>query len=187
MSTGKRPALKPEAAAMRLTRKSLQIKLLVFDVDGTLTDGSLWYGPDGETMKQFHVRDGHGIVMARLANMPTAFLTARTSKILEVRAAELKIAHVMQGQRNKGEALAALCAQLKVAPENCAYMGDDVNDIPAMKLAGFASCPADAVDEVKAVVDYVAAKNGGHGAAREVIELLLKWSQRWQGAMDQMK
>ncbi len=187
MSTGKRPALKPDAAAMRLARKSQQVKLLVFDVDGTLTDGSLWYGPEGEAFKQFHVRDGHGIVMARLAGVPTALLTARKSKALEARAAELQIDHVWQGRRDKGESLKELCAELGVAAENCAYMGDDVNDIPAMKVAGFAACPADAVDEVKAVVDYTSTKAGGHGAARDVIELLLKWSQRWAGAMAQMK
>lgn len=168
---------------MTAEERARSIKLVVFDVDGVLTDGGLWYGPDGEVMKRFDVKDGHAMVLARLTGLPVAILTARTSKIVETRATELKLAKVFQGRREKGPALLELCGELNVTPAETAYMGDDVNDLPAMAACGLTACPADAVDEVKAQVHFVSKHPGGRGAARELIELVLKQTGRWADAM----
>jgi len=163
--------------------RARSIKLVVFDVDGVLTDGGLWYGPDGEVMKRFDVKDGHAMVLARLTGLPVAILTARTSKIVETRATELKLAKVFQGRREKGPALLELCGELNVTPAETAYMGDDVNDLPAMAACGLTACPGDAVAEVKSQVHFVSQHPGGRGAARELIELVLKQTGRWADAM----
>lgn len=170
-----------------LKSRAAQVKLAVFDVDGVLTDGALWYGPEGEALKRFDVKDGHAMVMARLAGLPVALLTARSSRIVEVRAAELKLAKVFQGQREKGQGLMTLCAEFNLQPSDCAYMGDDVNDLPALRLAGLSACPADAVTEVRSEVHFVSTKQGGHGAARELLELVLKATNRWAEALTHMK
>lgn len=163
------------------------IKLLVFDVDGVLTDGGLYYGPDGEAFKRFNVKDGHGLVMARLTGLPAAVLTARTSKIVAVRGAELKLVAVVQGQKYKAPGLKALCTSLGLQPAECAYMGDDTNDLPPMELAGLTACPSDAALEVQQAADFVSKKPGGHGAAREFVEKVLKAQGRWQQALDAMR
>src|SRR6185436_15274192 len=121
-----------------LEARAARIKLMVFDVDGVMTDGGLYYGPQGEAFKRFDVKDGHALVLARLTGLPAAILTARTSEIVAVRAAELKLAKVYQGRKEKGPALKELCAELEVALEDCSYMGDDVNDLAPMQLVGLA-------------------------------------------------
>jgi 3-deoxy-D-manno-octulosonate 8-phosphate phosphatase (KDO 8-P phosphatase) len=151
-----------------------RIELLALDVDGVLTDGSLWYGPAGEVMKRFHVRDGHGLVMLREAGVPSAILTARTSGIVESRAAELRIAHVLQGRKDKGRGFDELLALAGVAAEHVAYVGDDVNDLPVLQRAGFSACPADAAEEVRTRVHHVCKARGGEGAVRELCDLLLR-------------
>ncbi|MDX2011295.1 MAG: HAD-IIIA family hydrolase [Myxococcaceae bacterium] len=171
---------------MTVTERARAIRLIVFDVDGVLTDGGLWYGPDGEVMKRFDVKDGHAMVLARLTGLPVAILTARTSKIVETRATELKLAKVFQGRREKGPALLELCAELNVAPNETAYMGDDVNDLPAMAHCGLTACPADAVAEVREAVHFVSSHPGGRGAARELIELVLRATGRWEQALAHM-
>lgn len=168
-----------------LTERARGIQAVVFDVDGVLTDGGLWYGPEGEVFKRFDVKDGHAMVLARLVGVPVALLTARTSAIVEARAKELKLAKVFQGRREKGPAFDELCAELKLAPANVAYMGDDVNDLPALMKAGLSACPADAVPEVKQAVQFVSTCAGGRGAARELIELVLKATDKWADALVQ--
>jgi len=164
--------------------RAATIKAVVFDVDGVLTDGGLWYGPTGEALKRFDVKDGHAMVLARLTSLPVAILTARTSPIVEVRANELKLAKVFQGRREKGPAFEELAAELGLLPEQLAYMGDDVNDLPALNRAGLSACPADAVPEVKSAVHFVSSRNGGHGAARELLELILRATGRWEQALE---
>lgn len=164
--------------------RAANIKAVVFDVDGVLTDGGLWYGPAGEALKRFDVKDGHAMVLARLVGLPTCILTARTSSIVEVRAQELKLAKVFQGRREKGPAFEELCAELNLSPAQVAYMGDDVNDLPALSRAGLSSCPADAVPLVREAVHFVSSRPGGHGAARELLELVLQASGRWEQALD---
>ncbi|MBL9038207.1 MAG: HAD hydrolase family protein [Archangium sp.] len=172
---------------MTLESLAAGVKAVVFDVDGVLTDGGLWYGPGGESQKRFDVKDGHAIVLARLTGVPVAWLTARDSPIVAQRAAELKVAQVFQGRRDKGAGLVELCGVLGVAPGDCAYMGDDVNDLPAMKQVRLAACPADAVAEVRSAVHLVSSRSGGHGAARELLELVLKATGRWSDALAHMK
>jgi 3-deoxy-D-manno-octulosonate 8-phosphate phosphatase (KDO 8-P phosphatase) len=170
-----------------LTTRAARVKLFVFDVDGVLTDGGLYYAEAGELMKRFDVKDGHGMVMARLAGMKTALLTARTSSMVEVRGRELKLDAVLQGRKHKGPGLKELLAQLQVSAEECAYMGDDVNDLAPMALVGLAACPADAAPEVRQEAHYVARNRGGHGAARELIELCLRASGRWESTVQSMR
>ncbi len=164
-----------------------KVKLLVFDVDGVLTDGGLYYGPEGEAFKRFNVKDGHALVMARITGLPAAVLTARTSKIVAVRAAELKLAGVLQGQKYKAPGLLTLCGTLGLKPSDCAYMGDDTNDLPPMELAGLTACPCDAAIEVQQASDFVSKLPGGHGAARDFVERVLKAQGRWQQALDAMR
>src|SRR5205814_128719 len=140
----------------------------------------LYYGPQGEAFKRFDVKNGHALVLARLTGLPAAILTARTSEIVEVRARELKLAKVMQGKKEKGPALDELAAQLGVSPADCAYMGDDVNDLAPMQKVALAACPSDAAPEVRAFAHYVAPSRGGFGAVRDLTELVLKATGRWQ-------
>lgn len=179
------PRGKPDHDELR--RRAAQTELVVFDVDGVLTDGGLHYGPDGEVQKRFDVKDGMGMVMARLVGLRCAVLTARTSRIVEVRGAELGLAAVLQGRKDKGAGLRELLAQLGVAAARCAYMGDDVNDLSPMEQVGLAACPSDAAAEVRQQAAYVAHASGGRGAARELIELCLRSSGRWAQALQLMQ
>jgi 3-deoxy-D-manno-octulosonate 8-phosphate phosphatase (KDO 8-P phosphatase) len=163
-----------------LWERAARVQLVVLDVDGVLTDGGLWYGPEGEALKRFDVKDGHALVLARLVGLRCALLTARTSRIVEVRAQELGLAAVRQGTRDKGTGLRELASQLAVPLEACAYMGDDLNDLPPISQVGLSACPADAVSEVRQAVHFVAHSAGGRGAVRELIELCLKASNRWE-------
>jgi 3-deoxy-D-manno-octulosonate 8-phosphate phosphatase (KDO 8-P phosphatase) len=179
--------LPPKPSRDELTERAARVRLLVFDVDGVLTEGGLYYGEHGEVMKRFDVKDGHGLVMARLAGVRTALLTARSSSIVEVRGRELGVAAVFQGRKNKVAGFHELLAQLELPPEQCAYMGDDLNDLGPLGLAGLSACPADAAAEVRQEVHYVARNRGGRGAARELVELCLKASGRWEAAVQHMR
>ena len=163
--------------------RAQQVKLLVFDVDGVLTDGGLYYGPDGELQKRFDVKDGHGFVMARLVGLSTAVLTARTSRIVETRLKELGATHIVQGAKWKGPAFTRLCADAGLDASQVAYMGDDTNDLGPLQLAGLAACPQDAVADVRAVCHFISSKPSGRGAARELIELVLKLRGLWPAAL----
>jgi 3-deoxy-D-manno-octulosonate 8-phosphate phosphatase (KDO 8-P phosphatase) len=163
--------------------RAKRVKLLVLDVDGVLTDGGLYYGPEGEALKRFDVKDGHGIVLCRDTGLPAAILTARTSQAVEVRSRELRISHVLQGQRDKKAGLEILLERTGLTAEELAYIGDDVNDLPVLSRVGLAAAPADARDEVKAHAHYVCKNRGGHGAVRELCELLLRAQGRWEQAL----
>jgi 3-deoxy-D-manno-octulosonate 8-phosphate phosphatase (KDO 8-P phosphatase) len=170
-----------------LTEKLARAKLAVFDVDGVLTDGGLYYGPEGEMMKRFDVKDGHALVLARLVHFKVAILTARTSRIVQKRAEELQIPFVKQGAREKGLALVSLCAEAEVSVEETVYMGDDVNDLPAMRQCLASAAPSDACLDVLHHVDFVSRHAAGHGAAREWIEMILKASGHWAQALALMR
>ena len=131
------------------------IKMLVMDVDGTLTDGKIYYGNDGELFKAFDVRDGYRLVKCEEYGIITAIITGKTSKIVEGRARDLKIKEVHQGVSNKIEVLKTLIEKYNLDKSQVAYIGDDVNDIECMQYCGFSACPADAIDEVKNTVDVV--------------------------------
>ncbi len=149
------------------------IKMLVMDVDGTLTDGKIYMGPQGEVMKAFDVKDGYAIahILPKLGITPV-ILTGRTSEIVRRRAAELKIAHCYQGFMDKLPELQKIAQALGAAPEEIAYIGDDLNDLPCMKYCGLTACPADAVEEVQSIARYHCTHNGGTGAVRELIDWL---------------
>jgi 3-deoxy-D-manno-octulosonate 8-phosphate phosphatase (KDO 8-P phosphatase) len=174
-------------ASGELLARAGSVRLLVFDVDGVLTDGGLYYGPSGETLKRFDVKDGHALVMARLVGLPAAVLTARSSTIVEVRAKELGLAAAVQGKKDKALGLRELLEQLGTLAEACAYMGDDVNDLAPLRMVGLPSCPADAAPEVRQQSLFVSQQNGGRGAVRELVELCLKASGRWNRALELMR
>ena len=163
-----------------LLRRARAVRLMVFDVDGVFTDGRLWYGPAGEMMKVFHVFDGHGVKMLHASGIRTAILSARNTPAVSARAAELGIAHVRQGIADKAAAFDALLGELGLAAGAAAYMGDDVIDLPVLARCGLACAPANGHPLVRRRAHYVSRARGGHGAVREVCELLL----RAQGTFD---
>lgn len=144
------------------------------DVDGTLTDGTVFYSAEGEAMKRFSLRDGMGIELLRKAGIDAAIITSENSRIVIKRAEKLKIEHLILGSRNKKQSLQELAGNLMLSTEEIAYIGDDVNDIQPMQTAGYSACPADSADEVKKAADYICKATGGNGAAREFCELILK-------------
>jgi 3-deoxy-D-manno-octulosonate 8-phosphate phosphatase (KDO 8-P phosphatase) len=152
----------------------MKIKILVMDVDGTLTDGKIYIGSEGEILKAFNVKDGLGISKLRTNNIIPAIITGRESEILTRRASELKITDLYQGEENKLERLKKLIERYKCNFSEVAYIGDDENDLECIRLCGFAGCPADAVDPVIKAVDFVCTKDGGQGAIREFIEYIIK-------------
>lgn len=151
-----------------------RIKMLVMDVDGTLTDGCIYIGAEGEMMKAFNVQDGYGIaqILPKHGITPV-IITGRSSKIVEKRAGELKIVHLYQGISDKLAQLKAVAAELDATPEEIAYIGDDLNDLDCIRYCGYTACPADAVPEVLDAVDYVCKREGGRGAVREFIRTLV--------------
>lgn len=152
----------------------MKIKMLVMDVDGTLTDGHIYVGADGEMMKAFHVQDGYAIAhILPEKNIIPVIITGRSSKIVEKRAQELKITHLHQGIKDKLARLKEVAAAVGAGPEEIAYIGDDLNDLDCIRYCGCTACPADAVPEVLEAVDYVCQRDGGRGAVREFIGTLM--------------
>ncbi len=149
------------------------IRLLVLDVDGVLTDGRLWFGPDGELMKAFHVRDGVGIKAVLGAGIDVAIISGRRSPAVERRALELGIRHVRQGCENKAQALRDLLAELGGAADATACVVDDTPDLPMMALVALPVAVADAHPDVIAAAGFVTTRPGGAGAVREVCDLLI--------------
>lgn len=152
-----------------------RIRLLVMDVDGTLTDGHIYMGPEGEVFKAFDVKDGYAIAnLLPLMQIVPVIITGRTSAIVERRAAELGIAELYQGVVNKLEKLKEIAYNYHLSEAEIAYIGDDLNDIPCIGYAGFSGCPGDAAEEVKKAVDHVCVSKAGRGAVREFIEEIIK-------------
>jgi 3-deoxy-D-manno-octulosonate 8-phosphate phosphatase (KDO 8-P phosphatase) len=149
------------------------VRLLVMDVDGVLTDGGIYYTERGDEVKRFDVRDGQGLVLLRQAGVLTAVITRRRSEIVERRADELGIVEVHQGAADKRAVLESLLARRGLAAAETAYVGDDVGDLPAMKLVGLPIAVADAVPVVRRQAVYVTRARPGHGAVRELCDLIL--------------
>lgn len=154
-------------------RRAGKIQLAVFDVDGVMTDGRLYYSEDGIEAKTFHTRDGLGLKALMRHDIQVAVITARQSRLLARRATELGIEHLMQGREDKKNALNELLAQLGLEPWQVAYTGDDLVDWPAMGQCGLKCAPADATGWLRERADHVTTNRGGHGAVREVCELVL--------------
>ena len=159
---------------MDAVQRARALRLAIFDVDGVMTDGTLYIGAQGEAFKAFNILDGHGVKMLQSAGIATAIISGRASEAVQRRAAELAIAHVVQGASDKLAAFHALLAQLGLEPSACAYVGDDLPDLPVMKACGLAVAVANAVDGVKARAHYVTRTPGGRGAVREFCELVLR-------------
>ena len=160
-----------------------KITLLALDVDGVLTDGTLVINADGSETKFFSSLDGHGIKMWQRAGLKVALISGRASPPTERRAEQLNIEYVFQDCHDKLPAVEQLLEQIGLLPENIAFVGDDLTDMPVMRYVGFAVAVANAVDEVKECADYVTTRPGGSGAVREVIEYILKNSGRWRELM----
>ncbi|MCX8057021.1 MAG: HAD-IIIA family hydrolase [Ignavibacteria bacterium] len=157
-----------------LKERLRKIKLLILDVDGVLTDGSIVYSSNGEEIKTFNVHDGYGIEMLRMEGIPVAIITGRTSQIVEKRAKDLKIEDLIQGTIDKVTAAETFAKKYNITFEEMAFMGDDLFDIPLLQKVGFSSAPKNARKEVKRIVHYVTKHEGGKGAVREVIDMILE-------------
>jgi 3-deoxy-D-manno-octulosonate 8-phosphate phosphatase (KDO 8-P phosphatase) len=156
------------------------IRLVVLDVDGTMTDGRLYYGAEGEAMKAFDVRDGHGLRLLQMyGGVKLAVLTGRRADLVLQRCRELSIDHVVGQSRAKGRAIEEIAQALVVPLRQTCFMGDDVNDLPALRRVGLSAAPADAAPEVLREVSWVSRRRAGRGAVRELCELLLKATSGW--------
>ena len=161
--------------------KSLKnIKLLALDVDGVLTDGSIIIGTSGELAKRFNAQDGLGISASLRKGLKIALITGRHSEILLHRAKELGITLIYENVKDKKQALLDICQELNIKTSEVVYMGDDLNDLPALMLAGVGVAPQNAAEDVKAKAQYVTQKLAGQGAVREVIEMILKEQGLWE-------
>ena len=160
------------------------LKLMIFDVDGVMTDGMLYYSERGEELKAFNIQDGHGVKMLRQYGVEVALITARRSRAVELRAANLGIAHLHQGVEDKRGAYAALLAQLGLDAAQSGYMGDDLLDLPLITRCGFAATVPAAPEALKRRAHYVTRAHGGHGAVREVCEFILSAQGSLEVAID---
>ncbi len=167
-----------------LTAKLEKIAILVMDVDGVLTDGTIIVNGDGSETKHFSVLDGHGIRLWRRAGLQTALISGRMSAPTQQRAEQLDIEHVFQDCHFKLPALEELLGKLNLGFDQVAYIGDDLPDLPVIRHVGFGIATANGIDIVKRYADYTTERSGGHGAVREVIEFILKATGRWEDLME---
>jgi 3-deoxy-D-manno-octulosonate 8-phosphate phosphatase (KDO 8-P phosphatase) len=170
--------MKDEALAERCRA----LKLILTDVDGVMTDGTVLLLPDGGEARSFHIRDGLAIVLAAKAGLRTGLVSGRSSEAVSRRAAELGMAVVRQGVRDKGQALREILAEQGLAPHEIAYIGDDVNDLPILTEAGLSAAPADAPLEVRLAAFMVTEAGGGRGCLREFVEAILRARGEWEKA-----
>jgi 3-deoxy-D-manno-octulosonate 8-phosphate phosphatase (KDO 8-P phosphatase) len=167
----------------RAASKAAQIVLMGFDVDGVLTDGTLYFSSQGDEMKAFSSLDGHGLKMLQRAGVEVAIISGRSSRALELRANNLGVKELHMGVEDKRALLIGLATQRGIGLVQAGYMGDDVVDLPVLRACGFSATVADAHGEVVSRVDYVATRGGGRGAVREVCDLILRAQGKWDEAM----
>ena len=166
-----------------IEEKAKKIKLLILDVDGILTDGRIVYTNSGDEMKSFDVTDGMGLALWHRADLKSAILTAKKSRIVSKRSKIMHIDKVYQNAFRKGEVFKKILSDFNLSSEEVCFIGDDVIDIPVLKAVGLAISVPGAMSEVKAEVDYITKKDGGRGAVREVIDMILKLQGRWDHVM----
>ena len=166
-----------------MTSNLADIKMLALDIDGVMTDGTMIINADGSESKFFNSLDGHGIRMWKRAGLQAAFISGRKSEPTQRRAEQLGIEHVFEDCHDKLPVFSEYIRKLGLAPENVAYIGDDLPDLPLIRYVGFGVAVANAVDEVKRYADFVTSRSGGRGAVREVIEYILKSTGTWQELM----
>lgn len=163
--------------------RAARVRLMIFDVDGILTDGNLYYGPQGELIKTFNVLDGHGIKLLQQSGVAAAIISARQSETVARRAADLGIRHLYQGAHDKKSAFEQLLTQTGIAREDCGFIGDDVIDLPILLRVGFAASVPNAHVEVRSRVHYVTQAGGGRGAARELCDFILRAQGHYEAAL----
>lgn len=156
------------------------VKILILDVDGVMTDGSIFLDAEHEPFKKFNAQDGMGISCVLRAGLQVAIITGRCSPIIRKRAQELGITEIYEGIKDKKAALETLLQKYELTLQETAYVGDDLNDLPVLVRVGLACAPADAVEEVQRLCHFVASKNGGCGAVRQISELILKARGDWE-------
>jgi 3-deoxy-D-manno-octulosonate 8-phosphate phosphatase (KDO 8-P phosphatase) len=161
------------------------VRVVLFDVDGVLTDGTVLLHGEGAESKRFHIRDGTAVVLARRAGLKVGLISARPSEATLQRAAQLEFDYVHQVPSSKQSAFESVLQEAGVTAEFVAYMGDDLIDLPLLRSVGFAAAPGDAVDEVRNVAHWVATRPGGGGAVRECVEFILKAQARWEPAIEE--
>lgn len=164
-------------------QKAAQVRLMIFDVDGILTDGTLHFNADGEVMKTFNVLDGQGIKLLQGAGILTAIISARKSAIVNKRGTDLGIPHILQGIHDKKVAFLQLTEELGIPHHECGFIGDDIIDLPILLRAGFAASVPNGHIEVRSRVDYVTQAHGGRGAAREVCDFILHAQNKYAAAL----
>ena len=169
-----------KAVAQEVLQKAHGVRLMIFDVDGVLTDGTLWYGARGEALKAFSAHDGHGIKLLAASGVPCAILSGRRSPAVAVRARELGIKRVFQGVDDKLSVFQKILKKENLKPEAAGFMGDELIDLPVLVRCGFACAPLEAPEAVRARVHYVTTARAGRGAVREACELIM----RAQGTLD---
>ncbi len=162
------------------------LKYLVIDVDGTMTDGGVYYDENGNELKKFNTKDAAGFFAAHKAGIEILVLTGRECKATERRMKELKVDFLHQNIKNKMEFLKDFIGSRNIAKEEIGYIGDDLNDLPPMTLTGFVGCPADSCAEVREKADYVSPLKGGEGAVRDIVEFILRKSGEWEEAVDEV-
>ena len=163
----------------KLQEKLKKIKMLILDVDGVMTDGRIIMDDEGRQLKNFNVRDGHGLKIIQRYGIEVVILTGRKSEVVNHRAKDLGIKEIYQGALNKKEVFQKILQKHNLAADSVAYMGDDIIDIPVLRQVGFSAAVADAVDVVRKSVDYVTKNKGGHGAVRELCEMILQMQGKW--------
>lgn len=169
---------------MDTENRAKKISLLILDVDGVLTDGQLLFSDQGEAMKVFNTQDGLGISAANQAWLKTAIITGRETEMVRRRGAELNIADVFQGAKDKLQAYHQLLHKYSLQPDQVAYIGDDINDLAVMTRVGLACAVANAVADVKKRAHFITTRQGGQGAVREVIELILRSQGKWDNIVE---
>ena len=162
------------------------IKLLVIDVDGTMTDGGIYYDEKGNELKKFCTKDAAGFFVAHQVGVKIMVLTGRECAATSKRMAELKVDYLCQNEKNKVQFLKKFMKENNLLKEDVGYIGDDLNDLPPMRLVGYIGCPADSCPEIIRIADYVSKYNGGKGAVRDVVEHILRESGQWEKAISEV-
>lgn len=171
-----------------LEARARRVKLLILDVDGVMTDGTVWQDADGGISKRFHIRDGHGLVLLKKhGGIPLAIISGRSDPATAHRAKDLGFAHVVQGVHHKLQAGTELAASLSIPLDDVCFMGDDIIDVPLMEKVGLSAAPANSCPEALEAAAFVSAFDGGQGAVRELCELLMKSRGLWTVAIDAMR
>jgi 3-deoxy-D-manno-octulosonate 8-phosphate phosphatase (KDO 8-P phosphatase) len=162
-----------------MTEKAKRVKMLILDIDGVMTDGRIIYGIYGEELKFFDVQDGFGITLLNRAGIKSVIITAKKTRIVKLRAKDLKVAKAYQGFMDKLVPFDMILKEFQVLPEEICFIGDDLIDLPVLRRVGFAVAVPNAVEEVRKAAHYITSKTGGRGAVREICDLILKSQGKW--------